>query len=209
MGNRQFEFWFFVSRARKFKRTHELISTATQRRRTGSAAAIERMLRKSKTEVTILRRIVMALLLATFVLLSASSGVAQSKAIDPGARKDIDAGNQAWVDGMKSGDVAVVAASFAENALSCGPSGECEKGRAAIEASLKERVAKTGRAVSATVTSEGSVQRGDFVYEWGESWATYPGGGKRGGHYLTVWERERDGKWRIYRNLGMPAGSKK
>ena len=204
MGNGQFEFWFFVSRARKFKRAHELISTATQRRRTGSAAAIERMLRKSKTEVTILRRIMMA-----FLLLSASACFAQTKAIDPGARKDIDAGNQAWVDGMKSGDIAAVAASFAEDALSCGPSGECEKGRAAIEASLKARVAKMGRAVSATVTSEGSVQQGDFVYEWGESWATYPGGGKRGGHYLTVWERERDGKWRIYRNLGLPQESKK
>lgn len=147
--------------------------------------------------------------LIAFVLLSASACFAQSKPIDPGARRDIDAGNQAWIDGMKSGDVTGVATAFAEDALSCGPSGECDKGRAAIEASLRERVAKMGRAESASVKSMGAVQRGGFVYEWGESSTTYPGGRKAGGRYLTVWQRESDGKWKIYRNLGLPSESRK
>ncbi|HEV2287508.1 MAG TPA: SgcJ/EcaC family oxidoreductase [Candidatus Acidoferrales bacterium] len=156
-----------------------------------------------------MRRILLTVVFLISVLLSATAGFGQSKSIGAAARKDIDAGNQAWIDAMKGGDMAPVADAFAEDALSCGPSGACEKGRAAIEASLKARVAKTGKAVSATVTSVGSVQRGNFVYEWGESWATYPDGHKAGGNYLTVWEREADGRWRIYRNLGMPATSGK
>lgn len=71
-----------------------------------------------------LRRLSLALL-----LLSGSACFAQSKSIDPAARKDIDAGNQIWIAGMKSGDVASIAAVFAEDALNCGESGECERGQ--------------------------------------------------------------------------------
>ncbi len=85
-------------------------------------------------------------------------GAAQAGAIDPAARKDIDAGNQAWVAGMKDGRSAPIAATYAENAVDCTAAGECVKGRAAIEDYLRLRLAKFGRATSATATSLGSVQ---------------------------------------------------
>ena len=138
-----------------------------------------------------------------FVVLICGSAVAQSKWIDPAARKWIDAGNQAWVDGMKRGEMSAVADTYVENALDCGPTGECEKGRAAIGKRMQERSTKMGHATSASVTSEGSVQKGDFVYEWGHAEATF-GSSKIGGRYLTVWQRQPDGKWRIFRNLSIP-----
>lgn len=70
-----------------------------------------------------------------FVLgaLLSAIGAAQTAAIDPAARKDIDAGNQAWVTGMKEGSAAPIAATYAENALDCAATGECVNDRAAIE----------------------------------------------------------------------------
>jgi uncharacterized protein (TIGR02246 family) len=146
--------------------------------------------------------------IATALLLLSSACMAQSSKIAPAARKAIDAGNQAWVDGMKSGNGAAIAKIYAEDALDCGPTGECSKGRAAIEKYLKGRVAMAGRAQSASVTSIGTVQQGDFVYEWGHSEASLANGKKVGGRYLTVWQRQANGSWLIFRNLSIPDDSR-
>lgn len=138
-------------------------------------------------------------------LFAVSACCAQNRPASRVARKFIDAGNQAWVNGMKSGNVARIAATYAEDALDCGPSGECEKGRAAIEAAMKTRTAKLGRAQVALVTSLGSVQRGGFVYEWGAATASFAGGREISGPYLTVWQQQRNGSWKIFRNMALPA----
>lgn len=130
--------------------------------------------------------------------------VAQSGAIDPAARHDIDAGNQAWIKGMKEASSAPIAMTYAEDALDCPPSGDCLKGRALVEARMKDRFAKYGRATAATVTSLGSVQQGDFVYEWGRADAAYADGRKIGGRYLTVWQKQPNGEWKIFRNMAIP-----
>lgn len=132
-----------------------------------------------------------------------SVAFAQSGAVDPAARKCIDAGNQAWIDGMKRAEMSAVAGTYADNALDCGPAGDCEKGRTAIARRMQDRSAKLGRAMSASVTSEGSVQNGDFVYEWGHAEAAFATS-KVGGRYLTVWQRQPDGSWKIFRNLSIP-----
>ena len=129
--------------------------------------------------------------------------LAQQRASE-GALRFINEGNQAWVSGMKSGDTAKIAATYALDALDCGAKGECLKGRAAIEAAMKVRAAKMGRAASASVMSLGSVQRGNFVYEWGSATAEFAGGKKIEGPYLTVWEKQKDGSWKIFRNMALP-----
>ena len=143
----------------------------------------------------------MAKRILLLILTCVTSCIAQS--IDPAARKFIDAGNQAWVDGMKGGEMSAVAGTYSENALDCGPNGECEEGRTAIAKRMQERSAKIGRATSASVTSEGSVQKGDFVYEWGHAEATFATS-KIGGRYLTVWQKQPDRSWKIFRNLSIP-----
>jgi ketosteroid isomerase-like protein len=131
-------------------------------------------------------------------------GAAQTGAIDPAARKDIDAGNQAWVTGMKDGRAAPIAATYAENAVDCAATGECVKGRAAIEDYMRIRIANLGRAISASATSLGSVQQGDFVYEWGRSEVSFANGQKVAHRYLTVWQWQPGGVWKIFRNMPIP-----
>jgi ketosteroid isomerase-like protein len=131
-------------------------------------------------------------------------GAAQTEVVDPAARKDIDAGNQAWVTGMKEGRAALIATTYAENALDCAATGECVKGRAAIEDYMRARIAKLGRASFAAATSLGSVQQGDFVYEWGRSEVSFDDGQKVAHRYLTVWQRQPEGVWKIFRNMPIP-----
>ena len=129
---------------------------------------------------------------------------ANQSTIEPDARKAINDGNQAWVDGMKSGQLAPVAATYASDALDCGPTGECFAGVAAIEGHFKKRSAELGRAESASVTSFGAVQQGDLVFEWGRAEALFANNKKVQGNYLTVWQRQPGGGWKIFRNIALP-----
>jgi len=140
---------------------------------------------------------------AIIFLLSSSTCIAQITTIEPAARAGIDAGNQAWIDGMKQGQSAPIAATYVEDAVDCAASGECVRGRAAIEKHIKEQITKFGHAVSAAVTSTGAVQQGDFVYEWGVAEASFASQKKLVDRYLTVWQRQSDG-WKIFRNLVIP-----
>lgn len=129
---------------------------------------------------------------------------AQQRASE-GALRFIHEGNQAWVNGMKSADASKIAATYALDALDCGATGKCLKGRTAIEAAMKARAAKMGHAESASVMSLGSVQRGNFMYEWGSATAAFADGKKIEGPYLTVWQKQKDGSWKIFRNMALPA----
>jgi ketosteroid isomerase-like protein len=146
--------------------------------------------------------------IATLGLLLAAACFAPGQAIEPAARQAVDAGNQAWIDGMKLGQVAPIVATYTENALDCGPTGECSSGRAAIEQSIKKLLAQRGHAQAAQVTSLGSVQQGDFVYEWGRAEASFADGSSLLDRYLTVWHREAGGGWKIFRNMVIPNDGK-
>jgi len=138
------------------------------------------------------------------LLLCCSTCPAQSKPIESAARRQIDAGNQAWIDGMKQGNVTLITATYTSDAVDCSPEGKCVRGRTAIEEHMKEEMAKLGKAESASVTSIGSVQQGRFVYEWGQAEASFPNGKKVVDQYLTAWREEPDGTWKIFRNMVIP-----
>jgi len=147
--------------------------------------------------------------ISALVLLLSTAAFAGTPTIEAAARKGIDAGNQAWVDGMKLGEAAPIVATYADNALDCGPTDECANGRAAIEEHMKKLVAERGPAKSAQVTSQGSVQQGDFVYEWGRAEASFASGKNIVDRYLTVWHREAGGSWKIIRNMVIPDDQKR
>ena len=138
------------------------------------------------------------------LLLCCSTGLAQSKPIDPDARRQIDAGNQQWVDAMKQGNAALLAPGNAEGAIDCSPEGNCIRGRSALDEHANQEMAKLGKADSASVISMGSVQRGRYVYEWGEAKAHFQNGKSILDRYLTVWQEQPDGTWKIFRNLVIP-----
>jgi ketosteroid isomerase-like protein len=143
-------------------------------------------------------------LMVMFLLLYWSTCLAQSKPVESVARQQIDAGNQAWINGMKQGNVGLITATYTTDAVDCGPEGDCVRGRSAIEEHMKEQMAKLGKAESASVTSIGSVQQGRFVYEWGKAEAAFPDGKKVVDQYLTAWRELPDGTWKIFRNLVIP-----
>lgn len=105
---------------------------------------------------------------------------------------------------MKQGRIALIAATYAPDAVDCSPEGDCIRGRSAIEEHMKEQMAKLGNADSAFVTSIGSVQQGRFIYEWGQAEAHFPDGRKIVDRYLTAWHEQPDGAWKIFRNLVIP-----
>ena len=144
-----------------------------------------------------------------FLALAAGSGLAmaQAPAIGANARKWIDAGNRAWIEGMKTGNAVLAASPYAHDAVDCGPVGACQHGHAAILQAMRARLAQLGRASAAAVESQGAVRRGAFIYEWGVAGASFGGGRAVRGPYLTVWERRPDGSWKIYRNLALPAAA--
>jgi ketosteroid isomerase-like protein len=123
---------------------------------------------------------------------------------DASVRAAIDAGNQAWIDGIKAGDVKRIAATYTEDAVDCGPTGECIRGRLLIEQQMTTQLATRGRARSAAVKSAGSTEQGNFVYEWGRAEATFSGGKTLVERYLTAWQRQPDGTWKIFRNMVIP-----
>jgi len=69
---------------------------------------------------------------------------------------------------------------------------------------MEHEMANRGKADLATVTSTGSVQQGRFVYEWGRAEAHFPDGRKIVDRYLTAWQEQPDGSWKIFRNLVIP-----
>jgi ketosteroid isomerase-like protein len=146
--------------------------------------------------------------IAMLGLLLSTDCFAWTQTIEPAARKGIDAGNQAWIEGVKAGEAAPIAATYADNAVDCGPTGECIGGRVAIEQEIKDLFAKRGRAKGAHVSSVGSVQQGEFVYEWGQAEASFATGSKLIERYLTVWHKEADGSWKIFRNMVIPDDKK-
>jgi len=142
--------------------------------------------------------------LMVMLFLLCSTCLAQGKAIDSDARRQIDAGNQLWVDAMKQGDVALLVPGNTEDSVDCSPDGDCIRGLAALGEHMAEEMPKLGKADAASVTSIGSVQQGRYVYEWGVAKAHFVNGKSVEDRYLTVWQRQPDGSWKVFRNLVIP-----
>ncbi len=120
-------------------------------------------------------------------------------------RHDIDAGNQEWIDGLKTGDATKIAASYADDSVNCSAAGECVRGRDAVAAQYEQVIAKFGRATEASVRSESLRVDGDLAFESGSAESRFPGGTLRKGRFSTVWMRQPDGHWKIFRNMSLPA----
>ena len=129
---------------------------------------------------------------------------AQSRIGPRSATAGINAGNRAWIEGMEAGDVDRIGATYVEEAVDCDPTGECIKGRKQIERRIADQLASLGRVQSAVVNSWGMTERGSLAYEWGQAQATFESGKTLAEKYLTVWQRQSDGTWKILRNLVLP-----
>lgn len=157
----------------------------------------------------------MRVALSVFTLLAQRSLAAQSTsaridsaAILASARPDIDAANAAWLPGLQHRDAQAIVAAYADSGLFIAVDGAVTRGRAAIAQLYAARFPRLREIRGGDVVQEGlTVVAPNLIYEWGHAWvemAPAAAGGspvRSGGRYLTVWQRQPDGHWRITRNL--------
>lgn len=126
------------------------------------------------------------------------------------ARPEIEAANDAWLAGLRRRDATAIAAAYADSGLFVGPDGTVTRGRAAVERMYAARFLRLREITGGGLEQDGmTAVSDDRVYEWGHGWlemAPATAGAppaRSGGAYLTVWQREGDGHWRIVRNLAL------
>ena len=144
--------------------------------------------------------------IALLVFILSTAGFAQKPSIDPKLESSVKTGNQEWIDGLKSGDIDQITRAYADDAVNCGATGECVRGRAEIQKQMAASIAPFGKAVSANVFSDGLIPNGDLAYEWGRATVQFKQRSSSG-RFVTIWKKQPDGSWKIIRNMGLPATS--
>ncbi len=124
------------------------------------------------------------------------------------ARPDIDAANAAWLPGLRKHDAQAIAAAYSDDGLFIARDGTVTRGRSAIARMYSARFPQLHDIRAGAVVQGGLTVLGPMrIAEWGNAWlevAPETKGGvpvRSGGTYLTIWQRETDGHWRIVRNL--------
>jgi len=125
------------------------------------------------------------------------------------SRKDIEAGERAWLAAMNGGDAAAVAQVYTENARLMPPNAETVQGRAGLEAFCKEFIALNAKLSFNLMTVHESANMCAAIGTY-EMDLQPPGADKMHdtGKFIEVWVRESDGQWRIADdifNSSMPA----
>jgi uncharacterized protein (TIGR02246 family) len=126
---------------------------------------------------------------------------------DPKLDRAIEKANSEFVVAMKTGDAATIAAPYTENASFITIDGACIQGRTEIEKLYRDRFARFGPARSTKIDSKKLVVDGDLAYESGYGEIGILKDGKlsiNGGRFLTVWQRQANGDWKILRNVVLP-----
>ena len=108
---------------------------------------------------------------------------------------------------MKTGDAAAIAAPYTDDAVFVGIDGACTRGRAEIEKMYRARFERSGLAKSTRINSRRVVVDGNLAYESGSGEIGRLREGKLStdsARFLTVWQRQGDGQWKILRNVVLP-----
>ena len=126
---------------------------------------------------------------------------------DPKLDRAIEKANSEFIVAMKTGDAATIAAPYTDNASFITIDGASIQGRTEIEKMYRDRFARAGVARSTTINSKKLVVDGDLAYESGYGEIGLLKDGKvaiYGGRFLTVWQRQANGDWKILRNVVLP-----
>jgi uncharacterized protein (TIGR02246 family) len=131
-------------------------------------------------------------------------------AILASARPEIDAANAAWLPGLRQHDAKAIAAPYADSGLFIAGDGTVTRGRVAVARMYEARFPQIRPIRAGGIVQDGlTVLSPTRIAEWGHGWiemeAERAGAPpvKSGGSYLTIWERQPDGHWRIVRNLAL------
>jgi uncharacterized protein (TIGR02246 family) len=126
---------------------------------------------------------------------------------DPRLLSAITKANTDFEIAMTKADTTSIAAPYTPDAVFVSPDGTATKGRAQIEQLYRDRFAKSGPAVEARIESEQLMFDGGLAYERGRGALTRLEKSRRvtdWARFLTVWQRQADGDWKIFRNVVLP-----
>jgi uncharacterized protein (TIGR02246 family) len=131
-------------------------------------------------------------------------------AILASARPEIDAANAAWLPGLRQHDAKAIAAPYADSGLFIAGDGTVTRGRVAVARMYEARFPQIRPIRAGGIVQDGlTVLSPTRIAEWGHGWIDMEPERegappvRSGGSYLTVWERQADGHWRIVRNLAL------
>ncbi len=127
---------------------------------------------------------------------------------DPRLVAAVTKANRDFEVAMTKSDTASIVSPYTDDAVFVSTDGTATKGREAIEQLYRDRFAKSGPAIESRIESDQLVTDGDFAYERGRGSITREVKGRRvtdRARFLTVWQRQPDGDWKIFRNVVLPA----
>ena len=140
-------------------------------------------------------------------ILALAVAAAAPPGTDPRLLAAIRKANGEFEVAMTKGDVAAIVAPYTADAVFVGADGTATKGRDRIEQLYRDRFAKSGPAQETHIESEELMVDGDVAYERGKGSITLLVKGERvtsRARFLTVWQRQQDGDWKILRNIVLP-----
>lgn len=151
-----------------------------------------------------LRRCLFLIASAVFLVFVVAAAVPSE---DPKLHQAIEKANSEFAAAMKTGNAAAIAAPYTDHAVFVGFDGTCTQGRSEIEKMYRARFDSGGLASSTKINSKRLVVDGEIAYESGYAEIASLKDGKlsvNGGRFLTVWQRQADGEWKILRNVVLP-----
>ena len=149
------------------------------------------------------RRLHFALCTVVFVTLVPAKLFAHHSG-DPKLDRAVEKANSEFIVAMKTGDAATIAAPYTEDASFITIDGACVQGRTEIEKMYRDRFVRSGVAHSVKINSKKLVVDNNLAYESGYGEIGLLKDGKlsiSGGRFLTVWQRQTNGDWKILRNV--------
>ncbi len=122
-------------------------------------------------------------------------------------RKAVDAGNKLYCTAYEKSDSLAFAAVYDENGARLEKTGEVVRGRAAISREMEEHWKQLLVPHRVTAETESLWVVDDLAYELGRFTfrLTPPKEDERTftGHYLTIWKKQGDGGWKIFRDVNV------
>ena len=121
------------------------------------------------------------------------------------ARQAIEAGHRTYVAAMRAGDVAALVSHFTDDAILLPPNANVQRGQNTIRNWFASWLPFT-TIYEFEINVEDLVSTGDIAYEVGSfrmkrSERVSDQINSESGNYLMVWKRDRDGKWRVFRDM--------
>jgi uncharacterized protein (TIGR02246 family) len=144
----------------------------------------------------------------TFIFFSILISTLSHASLISEAKPTIEAANQAWIPAMKNHEAKPISSAYKESGVFVKPDGSVVTGRSSIEKMYEDRFKLMKEKVKdGNVVIDGTAESDGRVYEWGHAWINLVDekgkATKKGGPYLTIWEKEKDGHWYISRNLAL------